>query len=462
MSIPTIAIVGRRNVGKSALFNRFIEEDKAIVSDIAGTTRDRTEGIGLWRGQKIKFVDTGGVDIGEKDVIEKEVLKQANFAIKNSDIVLFLVDLRAELMSQEVKIARKLVPHKNKIILVGNKADGPRVRDRAYESQWRALALGDLHPVSAATGVGTGDLLDLIFEKLKIPLNPSDGHRGNGDSPFGKGSGRRPRDLHESINIAIIGRPNVGKSSLLNAILGEERVIVSPIPHTTREPQDTEIIFQDKKIILIDTAGIRKRAKIGPGLEKAGVAKTLEIIKRAQIIFLMLEPLVPLPLQDRHLAALISESSASVIVLVNKWDLLAPKEEQKANKWTTALRQELPTIGFAPIVLISALNKRAVQKLLPLACEIAQKRGKQVTQQEIDDLLPKLILRHKPSRGKGTHHPVLRRVEQTNTNPPEFTVWIGPKQNLHFSYVRFLENRLREYFGFEGTPIKIWVRQEKQ
>lgn len=442
--IPSVAIVGRRNVGKSSLFNRLTEREKAIVSDIAGTTRDRTEGIGYWRGRQIRFVDTGGLDIGTQDLIDKEILKQVEFALQKSDLIFFVVDLHTGLMPQELKIIKNLQKYREKIIFVGNKADTAKMRARAEEPEWRKLKLGQPLPISAASGTGVGDLLDKIRDQFPNYFNAPP---------------QEEKKKTKAIRIAIIGQPNVGKSSMLNAILGEERVIVSPIPHTTREPQDTEIIFEDQKIILVDTAGIRRKSKTS-GLVKKGLDRTLHSIKSVDLIFFVLNPVIPPPAEDKRIASLISETRASVVILVNKWDLM-PKTENQAQNWLKRMRQELPQMHFVPIILTSALSGSHTVKLLPLAMELIAERRKVIPQEEIDALLPKLIMRHKPVRGSGTKHPVIRRFEQIANDPPRFVIWVGPKQSLHFSYVRFLENRLREHFGFQGTPIIIEVRQER-
>ncbi|MDP3244692.1 MAG: ribosome biogenesis GTPase Der [bacterium] len=454
-SIPTIAIIGRRNVGKSALFNRFLEEEKAIVSDVLGTTRDRTEGYCWWRGEQIKVVDTGGLDIGEKDFLEKEILAQARYAMENADLILLLVDLKTGLLPQESMIVNKLKPYRKKIILVGNKADGTKIRAAIHDPEWLKFGFGEPMPVSAVTGAGVGDLLDEIFERIKIPHNP----------PLSKGEVKedfKAADEKPPFKIAIIGRPNVGKSLLLNSILGEKRVIVSPVPHTTREPQDTEMIFQNQKIILIDTAGIRQKNKIpSTSMEKKGIERSLKVINRADLIFFLLEPMEHFPHQDKDIASALNKTQASLVLVINKWDT-AENNKISHDKIAASISYQMPQLAFAPIVFVSALTGLHINKLLPLALKIAEERKKMVSDEELKELLPKLILRHKPSRGKGTNHPIIRAIEQTRANPPQFTVWIGTKQSLHFSYVRFLENRLREHFGFDATPIRIWVRQEKR
>ncbi|MDO8505123.1 MAG: ribosome biogenesis GTPase Der [bacterium] len=448
-TLPTIVIIGRRNVGKSALFNRLIEQQKAIVSDIAGTTRDRTEGICLWRGKKVRVVDTGGMDIGEINTIDREVLRQAKFAIKEADIILFMVDARVGPQPSERALAGELRKAKAPILLIANKAETPRLRDAAQDPTWKRLGFDIPFPISAITGVGVGDLLDLIFSTIHIKK---------------ASQSQLPR---ADIKIAIIGKPNVGKSSLLNKLLGEERVIVSPIPHTTREPQDTLLTLEgaskdeQTNVLLIDTAGLRKKAKISGGIEQLGVMKTLETIRHADVVFFILDATELLDVQDKHLASMIEESGSGVVIGINKHDLLEKRDTKGGDLLLKKVHYGLPGLTFAPVVYLSALGGHGSHKLLPLALEIQKNRKRIVPDEELEKILPKLILRHKPTKGKGTRHPVIQRIEQTGTEPPTFLVVIGVRQFLHESYLRYIENRLREFYNFEGTPIKVWVRQEK-
>jgi GTP-binding protein len=460
--VPTIAIVGRRNVGKSTLFNCLLEEKKAIVSKIPGTTRDRTEGICFWRGQKIKVIDTGGLDIGRDDLIEKEIRHQVETALKISDLILFLVDLKEGPLPQEEKIANELKKYRQKIILVGNKADSPKWRQKAEDSQWQKLQFGKPVPVSAVSGAGVGDLLDLVLERLKTL---------NSVSPFGKEEFSR-LETEKPLPIAIVGRPNVGKSSLLNALLGEKRVIVTPIPHTTREPQDTEIVFQNRSLILIDTAGLRKKrvsSSKAPHhseiinqehLIQKGIERTLKVIEKAEIIFFLLEPVLPLPAADKKIASLIKNSKASVVILINKWDLV-DKEKLDLKKYLLSLRAQLSQLDFAPIFFISVLKKTNLQKLLPLALEIEKERKKVIDQKELAKIFSRLVLRQKLNSKEKQTQPIFRRLEQTGINPPQFTLWLSPKQSVHPSFLKFLKNCLRQSLDLKATPLKIEVKQEK-
>lgn len=441
MTHPTIVLIGRRNVGKSAIFNRILEEDKAIVSPIPGTTRDRTEGFFLWRGYKIKIIDTGGLDIGREDLIEQEVLNQAEEALRRSHLIFFVVDLKSGPLPQEFAIAKKLQDFKNKIILVGNKADNPEIWIKAQDPVWQKFGFGQPQPVSAVTGAGIGDLLDLALEKLKNFLP------------------RNKKEKEKFFKIAIVGRPNVGKSSLLNKILGEKRVIVSPLPHTTREPQDTILEFQGEHLLLIDTAGIRKK-RVNDLLIRMGIEKSLKVIKQADLVFFLLEPLYPLPKEDRKIAGLLADAGVSVFVLLNKIDLLK-EQEKDLNSWLEYLKNSFPQISFAFFLPISATTGKNINKLLPLALEVKKEREKKIPQKELDILLNYLVKKQKPARGKGPKYPVIYSIEQIDINPPQFVVWIGPRQSLHFSYLRFIENELRKKYTFFATPLRIWVRQKK-
>lgn len=460
--LPAIVIIGRRNVGKSALFNRLIEQQKAIVSEIGGTTRDRTEGICLWRGQEIRIVDTGGLDVGDENTIDREIKKQARFAIKEAHLILFLVDARVGPQPSERALATELRRAKAPVLLIANKVETEKFRKTATDPSWKRLGFGIPFPISAITGQGVGDLLDEIFAKL--------GGRASA------GSEVRPPDIRPDLRVAIIGKPNVGKSSLLNKILGEERVIVSPIPHTTREPQDTLITIYGgpssgtpedgppyiQHILLIDTAGIRKKSKISGGIEHLGIAKTLTTIKHSDVVIFVLDATEPLDAQDKQLAHMIEETGVGVVIALNKHDLIAERDTKSGDLLMKQIHFGLPGLTFAPVVFISAKNGHGAHKLLPVVLAVQKNRNQTIPAEELEKLLPKLILHHRPARSSaGTKHPIIRRIEQTGTKPPTFLIAIGPRQSIHETYLRYLENRLREFFNFEGAPIKVWVKQEK-
>ncbi len=455
--IPTIVIIGRRNVGKSALFNRLIEQQKAIVSEIGGTTRDRTEGICLWRGQEIRIVDTGGLDVGDENTIDREIKKQARFAIKEANLILFLVDARVGPQPSERALATELRKAKAPTLLIANKAETEKWRERGRDPEWKRLGFGIPETISAITGQGVGDLLDTAFTSL-----PSLAKKPRGSTEESSTKARTPID----IKVAIIGKPNVGKSSLLNKLLGEERVIVSPVPHTTREPQDTLLAYRmadsTYQVLLVDTAGIRKKAKMSGGIEHMGIAKTFMAIRHSDVVIFVLDATEPLDAQDKQLAHMIEETGVGVVIALNKHDLLPSRDTKAGDLLMRQIHFGLPGLTFAPVVFISAKSGHGAHKLLPVALEVQKNRNQEIPPEDLEALLPKLILRHRPARSSaGTKHPIIRRIEQTGTKPPAFLIAIGPRQSIHETYLRYLENRLREFFDFEGTPIKVWVKQEK-
>lgn len=445
-NLPLVVIFGRTNVGKSTLFNCLIEKKQALVSPIEGTTRDSNIGQLNWRGVSFNLVDTGGITdlkflLGKSlktNDIESKVQKQARSYIKQADLILFLVDNKTGLLPQDKEIAsilKKIIDLK-KIILIANKVDSLNQNYKAAE--FYKLSLGEPAPISAATGTGTGDLLDIIIKKLS--------KKSTFDNNIST--------LGDHISVCILGKPNVGKSNLLNSILGYERVIVSPIPHTTREPQDTEILYNNQPINLIDTAGISKRGKKTKGLEKYGIVKSLIALNKSNIALLVLDISEPITHQDLKLVEEIIDRKKSLIIIANKWDKIIIRDTKK---FTNYIYAKLPFIQFAPIQFTSALTKEKVNKILSLILEINEQRKKEISSSILEKFISRLIRIHKPAKGRGVKHPHIYGFKQVLANPPEFELKIGLKEDLHFSYLRFIENRLREKFGFKGTPISIKV-----
>lgn len=460
-NLPKIIIFGRTNVGKSTLFNRLTEKNQALISSIEGTTRDSNIGQVNWGGKSFELIDTGGIiDLkylfGKKEkteTIEAKVQKQAHGLLSQADLILFTVDAISGLLPQDKQMAlflKQINKNLNNIILVVNKADNPRLRKETIE--FHKLALGEPVPVSANTGSGTGDLLDIIInrlrkdKKLKKEITPSP------DS--------------EQIKVCIIGKPNVGKSSLINSILGEERVIVSPIPHTTREPQDTVIEYKDRLIKFIDTAGISKRGKQTAytkkekmnALEKYGIEKSLKVLEKSDIALLVLDISEDITRQDARIVEEIFNSKKSLIIIANKWDLIPERDTEKYKDY---IYDKFPFALWAPIQFTSALTHEKVQKIIDLIKEVDEQRKVEITDSGANSFLMRLVKRHKPAKGKGLRHPHIHEFKQAKSNPPIFELRIGAKDNLHFSYVRFIENRLREKYGFLGTPITIRVEKNK-
>jgi GTP-binding protein len=452
----TVVIAGRTNVGKSTLFNRLVGKSQALVSDIENTTRDSNLGVVEWRGLEFNLVDTAGVtDIkylltGKKsarklahmNTIEVKTQKLVGTFFKKADLVLLVVDAKAGLLLADKEIASflKKQGYQKRLLLVANKVDSARVLPTVAE--FNKLSLGEPLPVSATTSSGTGDLLDKVVEFLDPELLTEKA------KPIKEDRQDKP------INVCILGQPNVGKSSLLNAILGYERVIVSEIPHTTREPQNTEIIYKDQAINLIDTAGISKHGHKSQNLEKYGIAKTLNALKKADIALLMLDVSQELTHQDAKLIEEIFERGKSFIILANKWDLISPKDTKK---YTGIIYQRLPFATWAPIQFTSALTGSKVQKIFDLILQISAARHLELNSSQLHRFLKDSIKKHRPAKGKGYKFPYIYEITQAGVNPPKFKIRIGSKDTLHFSYVRFIENQLRAKFGFVGTPLHMEV-----
>lgn len=482
--IPSVVIFGRANVGKSTLFNCLTESKRALTADIPGTTRDANIGTVEWENTKFRLVDTGGIlDIkhlaaskkkradesaySDAELIDKEVQERARDYLAKADLIIFLTDVKSGLLPQDKEMAKelvKIITAKDKIILAANKADSPKLRREI--SDFYKLSLGEPMPVSAATGSGTGDLLDLAVKKLKnsgrdLPAEEEVEEAEEAEMPARRGQ------KEKIISISIMGKPNTGKSSLLNSLLNEKRVITSPVAHTTREPQDTDIEYKGMKIKLIDTAGISKKGsrrakprKDGKSpLEKYGIEKSLSVLRKSDIALFILDISEDITKQDAKIADKIIKSKNSVIIIANKWDLV---KDKKTEEFKNRIRAELPFLSWAPILFASALTGLKVNGILDLAADIREQRKKEIPENQLDKFLKAIIKRHRPAKGKGTKHPYIRKMKQEQADPPFFSLRIGSKDNLHFSYLRFIQNRLREKYGFLGTPITLYVEKNKK
>lgn len=436
---PTLAIVGRTNVGKSTLFNRLIEEAKALISPQAGTTRSPNYGDAIWCGRVFTAVDTGGLDKRSDNLFAEDISAHATRAMEESDVILFLIDLKVGVTPHDRELAKILRKISKPILLVGNKAENEQTRRKAKET-WRALGLGELHTISAATGMGVGDLLDAAFAALKT-------------------LGIVPPTVEEElkpIKVAIIGKPNVGKSSLLNSLVGAPRAVVSEIAHTTREPQDTLVRVDDQLILFIDTAGIRRKLVHAPGLTAAGIKKSLEAIRRADIVLVVLDLADEVAAEDKHLAGVPLEESKGIIIVGNKWDLVQDKKPEMMTGFTDWIHRMFPFIAWAPVQLLSAKAGKHVTHLYDLIAQVTAARKREITDNALDKFFRRAITEHRPSRGKGVAHPYIYSMKQTGVEPPYFVISVkGTRDSVHPSYMRFLENRLREKFDFTGTPIVI-------
>ncbi len=446
LKLPIVALVGRVNVGKSTLFNRILGKDYAIVSDIPGTTRTRNISPVCWRGNNFLLVDTGGLTFSDDVPLEADIIKQTEQAVKEADVIVLMVDIREGLLPQEKELAKRLRKFQDKtIILAANKADNPNWRLAAHNAEWRKLGLGEPFPLSAANGSGVGDLLDLIYGHLRKTK-------------------RRPKKIKpaEEIRVAIVGRPNVGKSTLFNCLIGEERVIVNPMAHTTREPHDTLVEYEGRLVRFVDTAGIRRKTKVSGELEQAGIAKSIAAIERADIVLLLLDAAAPITDQDQQLAGLLREHTKSVIIVVNKWDVAEANDDHFRNETKELIYSRFPHLDYAPIIFVSALTQYRVHQIFPLLFRAWNERRINIPDETLRDWLERATRRHLPSRGKGVRHPKILGLTQAHNNPPIFELKIKAKTSLNISYAHYLENRLREQFSFFAAPIIIRLSKSKK
>lgn len=454
-NLPIVALVGRVNVGKSTLFNKLIEEQKAIISEIPGTTRTSNEGLVLWRSKYFKLIDTGGLTFTDKVPLEKDILKQTEKAVKEADIIVFMTDAREGILPQEKELAKRLRRVEVKpVILVANKVDSKKYEKNLTEAEWFRLGLGDPFPISAASGRNIGEFLDLIFSTLQK----------------GKVRPKKKSADKDTIQISIIGKPNVGKSSLFNKLIGQEKVIVSEMAHTTREPHDTMVVFEyeagkkkiKQKINFIDTAGIRRKAKVKGKLEREGIHKSIESLAASDIILFVIDGSEPISSQDMQLGGLIERRAKSVIIIVNKWDLAEDKSDKNRNQVKKMIYSYFPHLDFAPILFTSGLTGYGVHNIFPEIIKIWNARHTEISDKALEKFLEHVIQKHRPSRGKGVRHPKLLGIRQIEIAPPVFELFIKHKTSLHRSYVEFLENQLREQFDFYGTPIVIKLKKQRK
>jgi len=497
--IPIVAIVGRPNVGKSTLFNRILGSRTAIVEDRARTTRDRLYGDTEWNGRRFVVVDTGGLELDPDDPIEARVQEQARLAIGEADVVLFMVDAMTGLTPADLEAARILRRATAPVIVVVNKADNEKLELDGAE--FHQLGWEETYAISATHGRGTGDLLDAIVWALPPeseielarkareaeadawaeevaaghldPFVVGDPEAGDADGTDGaeapdldgvdaeaaKWDAAMAADADEPAAIAFVGRPNVGKSSLLNALLGEDRAIVSEIPGTTRDAIDTRLAWGRSEVVLIDTAGIRRRGKVagGPAAEKYSTLRALHALSRADIAVLVVDAVEGLTSQDAHVAGYVIEEGKGLVIAVNKWDLVEEKTDKTFDQYVEWIRNDVPFLDFAPIVSISAKTGQRVGRVLEAAIDIWGERRKRISTGELNRVLISATDRTPPPPVRG-HRPKLFYATQASVAPPTFIFFASDASAVHFSYRRYLENRLREQFGFDGTPIRLVFR----
>ncbi|MBW7473464.1 ribosome biogenesis GTPase Der [Paenibacillus oenotherae] len=436
MSKPIIAIVGRPNVGKSTIFNRIIGDRLAIVEDKPGITRDRIYGTGEWNGRAFSIVDTGGIEIDGEDEIMKSVRMQAELAIEEADVIIFMVDAKAGLTHADDEVAQMLLRSRKPIVVAVNKVDNFNRHDDIYE--FYSLGFGDPVPISGAHGIGIGDLLDAAVERLPELVEE---HYDD-----------------DVIRVALIGRPNVGKSSLVNALLGEERVIVSDVAGTTRDAIDTPFERDGQKYVLIDTAGMRKRGKVYESTEKYSVMRALKAIERADVVLVLINGEEGIIEQDKHIAGYAHEAGKASIFVVNKWDTVE-KDEKTMQYFEQNIRDHFLFMTYAPVVFLSAKTRSRLHKLLPVVCRVSEQHALRIQTHILNDIISDAIAINPPPTDKGRRLRI-NYVTQVAVKPPTIVLFANDPDMMHFSYERYLENKIRAAFDFEGTPIRIFTRKK--
>ncbi len=437
MTKPIVAIVGRPNVGKSTLFNRLVGSRVAIIEDEPGTTRDRLYADVEWKESAFTIVDTGGLLLDSPNVMERSVKDQVAVAIEEADSIIFMVDVLDGVTPVDKELAELLRRSGKPLALVANKADNEQ---RSYDAaQFYELSLGDPTPVSAYHDLGITDLLNSVVERL--PYVP-------------------PEEETDMLKVAIVGRPNVGKSMLLNAILGRERTIVDDRPGTTRDAIDTIFEHNDERILLIDTAGIRRRGQVGTGIERYSVARALRAISRADVALLVTEAIEPVTAQDTHIAGYVQQAFKGIVLVVNKWDLV--EEEADKKQFTREVQRRLKFMPYVPVVYTSALHGKGIGDVLSAAGEVFESRQRRVGTSKLNGAMQDILARHAPPAVAGRKLKVLYAT-QAEINPPTFVFSVNDPALLHFSYRRYLENELRQRFDFPGTPLRlVFKRRGKQ
>ncbi|MDS9470810.1 ribosome biogenesis GTPase Der [Sporosarcina pasteurii] len=433
MTKPTVAIVGRPNVGKSTIFNRIVGERISIVEDVSGVTRDRIYSSADWLTHDFNIIDTGGIEIGDEPFLE-QIRLQAEIAIEEADVIIFLVNGRESVTDADEHVAKILYRSNKPVILAVNKIDNPEMREMIYD--FYSLGFGDPYPISGAHGLGLGDLLDAVANEF--PNEESE------------------PDETDVIRFSLIGRPNVGKSSLVNALLGEERVIVSDVAGTTRDAIDTPYVYEGQKYKIIDTAGMRKKGKVYETTEKYSVLRALKAIDRSDVVLIVLNGEEGIREQDKRIAGYAEEAGKGVMFVVNKWDAIE-KDNHTMNNFTAKIRDNFMFLDYAPIAFVSAKTKQRVNGLFDSIKLISENHAKRIQSSVLNEVIEDAVARNATPTDKGKRLRIYYAT-QVAVKPPTFIVFVNEPELMHFSYERFLQNRLREAFGFEGTPIRLITR----
>ncbi|HCR82880.1 MAG TPA: ribosome biogenesis GTPase Der [Lachnospiraceae bacterium] len=439
MSKPVVAIVGRPNVGKSTLFNALAGEMISIVKDTPGITRDRIYADVNWLDKDFTLIDTGGIEPDSKDVILSQMRDQAQIAIDTADVILFITDVKQGLVDSDSKVADMLRRSKKPVVLVVNKVDNfDKFMPDVYE--FYNLGIGDPVPISAASRLGLGDMLDVVTEHFP---------EGAGE----EGEDDRPR-------IAIVGKPNVGKSSIVNKLLGENRVIVSDVAGTTRDAIDTEIVHEGKEYIFIDTAGLRRKSRIKEELERYSIIRTVAAVERADVVLLIIDAVEGVTEQDAKIAGIAHERGKGILIVVNKWDAIE-KHDKTMKEYENKIRQVLSYLSYAEILFVSAFTGQRLSKLYERIDIIIENQTLRVATGVLNEIMSEAVAMQQPPSDKGKRLK-LYYITQVSVKPPTFVIFVNDKTLMHFSYTRYLENKIREAFGFRGTSLKFFIRERKE
>ncbi|HFK9867425.1 TPA: ribosome biogenesis GTPase Der [Listeria monocytogenes] len=436
MAKPVVAIVGRPNVGKSTIFNRIVGERVSIVEDVPGVTRDRIYNSAEWLGKEFNIIDTGGIDLSDEPFLE-QIRAQAEIAIDEADVIIFINNGREGVTDADEQVAKILYRSNKPIVLAINKVDNPEMRDQIYD--FYSLGFGEPYPISGSHGLGLGDMLDAVrahFPKEEEEEYPDD-----------------------TVKFSLIGRPNVGKSSILNALLGEDRVIVSDIAGTTRDAIDTTYTFDGQDYVMIDTAGMRKRGKVYESTEKYSVLRAMRAIERSDVVLVVINAEEGIREQDKRIAGYAHDAGRAIIIVVNKWDAIN-KDEKTINVWTEDIREQFQFLSYAPIVFVSAKTKQRLNNLFPLINQVSDNHSLRVQSSMLNDVISDAVAMNPSPMDKGKRLKIFYTT-QVAVKPPTFVVFVNDPELMHFSYERFLENRIREAFPFEGTPIRVIARKRK-
>lgn len=440
MGKPIVAIVGRPNVGKSTLFNIFANSRISIVEDTPGVTRDRLYATTEWLDHEFMMVDTGGIEIMNADAIAVSIRQQAQIAIKEADVIMFVCDARSGITAEDADVAKLLRQSKKPIVLAVNKADSPKQELNTFE--FYNLGIGEPFPVSASNHLGLGDLLDAVVAK------------------FPKDKLQSEVDEEDEIKVALIGRPNVGKSSIFNALVGQERSIVSDVAGTTRDAIDTPVVHNGQKYLFIDTAGMRRKARVDEPIEKYSVMRSLRAVDRSDVVLMVFDAVEGVTEQDKRIVGYAHEAGKAIILVVNKWDIYE-KDTSSTLRYTETLRKELVFLQYAPVVYVSAVTKQRIHRLPEVISYVAEQNAMRISTSVLNQVIEDAVAINPPPTEKGKRLKILY-VTQVKIKPPTFVIFVNEPEIMHFSYQRYLENKLREAFGFEGTPIQMIIRGKNE